>query len=132
MHWTATELYLQLLACRCDRKRYGFRNYDSDNRNGRDDFIAAGTAWRVAAASPEIIWGVALFGLGGLLSGRKRWRHCIRCLQILCAVTILFHLLGCGRSSSGNKMPAAVTSTVTITASAESISHATTVILTVQ
>src|ERR1700733_7839140 len=49
--------------------------------------------------SPGIVWTVALFGLGGLLSGRRRWRHCMRGLQILCVMAILFHLLGCGGSS---------------------------------
>ena len=83
------------------------------------------------SAMPEVVWGMALFGLGGLLRRRRRWRHCLRCLQILCVVTILFHLLGCGGSSSGNKTPAG-NSTVTITASAGSTSHTATVTLTVQ
>jgi hypothetical protein len=86
--------------------------------------------WR--AASPEIVWAVAFFGLGGLLSRHRRWRHCMRCLQVVCVVTILFHLMGCGGSSSGNKTPSGTVSTVTITASAGSTVHSASVALTVQ
>jgi hypothetical protein len=81
--------------------------------------------------SPGIVWSVALFGLGGLLSGRRRWRQSMRGLQILCVMAILFHLLGCGGSSSDNKTPGG-TSTVTVTASAGSTSHTATVTLKVQ
>ena len=83
------------------------------------------------SAPSEIVWSVALFGLGGLLSGRRRWRSCMRCLQVLCVATILFHLLGCGGSSSGNKTSTG-TSTVTVTATAGSVSHSASVTLTVQ
>jgi hypothetical protein len=55
----------------------------------------------------------------------------MRGLQILCVMAILFHLLGCGGSSSDNKTPGG-TSTVTITASAGSTSHTATVTLKVQ
>jgi hypothetical protein len=82
------------------------------------------------SASPEIAWGVVLFGLGGLLKGRKRWRHCLRSLQILCVATILFHLMACGGGSSQNTSPG--TSTVTVTATSGSLSHSATVTLTVQ
>jgi trimeric autotransporter adhesin len=81
--------------------------------------------------SPGIVWSVALFGLGGLLSSRRRWRHSMRGLQLLCVMAMLFHLLGCGGSSSDNKTPGG-TSTVTITASAGSTSHTATVTLKVQ
>jgi hypothetical protein len=55
----------------------------------------------------------------------------MRGLQILCVMAILFHLLGCGGSSSDNKTPGG-TSTVTVTASAGSTSHTATVTLKVQ
>jgi MYXO-CTERM domain-containing protein len=107
------------------------------NGDGNPDLVAVGNRCEDSSSqypewwepvSPGIVWTVALFGLGGLLSGRRRWRHCMRGLQILCVMAILFHLLGCGGPSSGNNAPGG-TSTVTITASAGSTSHAATVTL---